>query len=67
MTIVRDKAGLTIRINGNPNINKIQAYLDLMRHEEIVSKSKATDTAVGKLADELNSNWWKKNKSRFIK
>jgi hypothetical protein len=67
MTIIQDKTGVTIRLHGKPNINKIQAYLDLMRHEEIVSKSKATDKAVEKLADELNINWWKKNKSRFIK
>jgi hypothetical protein len=65
MTIVKDKSGITIRLQGKPDVNKIQSYLDLMRHEEIVSKSKATNSSIDSLAKELNGNWWKKNKSRF--
>ena len=67
MDITQDKNGLTIKLNGKPRINKIQAYLNLMRHEEIISKSKATDKKVEMLVKEVNGNWWKKNKGRFIK
>ena len=66
MTIVQDKTGITIRLNGKPDINKIQVYLDLMRHEEIISTSKATEKQIENLAKEVNGNWWKKNKARFI-
>lgn len=67
MHIIQEKNGLTIKLHGKARVNKIQAYLNLMRHEEIVSKSKATDKKIDLLAKEVNSNWWKKNKGRFIK
>jgi len=33
---------------------------------EATSKSKAKQSDIDKLADEVNTNWWNKNKHRFI-
>ena len=41
--------------------------MDYLNYLEITSKSKATQEDADKLADELNANWWAKNRNRFIK
>jgi len=41
--------------------------MDYLDYLEMTSKSKATQDDVDKLADELNENWWKKNRKKFIK
>jgi hypothetical protein len=39
---------------------------DYLRYLEITSKSKANQSDADNLADELNKNWWSKNRKRFI-
>jgi hypothetical protein len=41
--------------------------MDYLEYLEITSKSKATQDDADKLADELNENWWSKNRKRFVK
>jgi len=43
---------------------KIMEYLDYL---EITSVNKGTQEDADKLADELNENWWKENRRKFIK
>ena len=39
---------------------------DYSKYLEATSKSKAKQSDIDKLADEVNTNWWNKNKHRFI-
>jgi len=41
--------------------------MDYLDYLEITFKSKATQDDADKLADELNENWWAKNRKKFIK
>jgi predicted trehalose synthase len=45
----------------------IQRLIDYAKYLEATSKSKAKQSNVDKLADEVSSNWWNKNKHRFLK
>jgi hypothetical protein len=45
----------------------LQRLIDYMQYLEATSKSKAKQSDVDKLADEVNSSWWRKNRKRFIK
>ena len=40
--------------------------IDLLTMIEITNKSEASEEQINKLAHEIKSNWWKKNKNRFI-
>lgn len=45
----------------------LQRLIDYVKYLEATAKSKSTQAAVDKLADEVNESWWSRNKSRFIK
>ncbi len=45
----------------------LQRVIDYLKYLEATSKSKAKQSDVDKLADEVNSSWWAKNRKRFIK
>jgi hypothetical protein len=45
----------------------LQRIIDYLKYLESTSKSKAKQTAVDKLADDVNAKWWAKNRKRFIK
>jgi len=45
----------------------LQRLIDYVKYLEATSKSKAKQTEVDKLADEVNASWWSKNKKRFIR
>jgi len=44
-----------------------QRLIDYVKYLEATSKSKAKQSDVDKLADEVNASWWSKNRKRFIK
>ncbi len=45
----------------------LQRLVDYVRYLEVTAKSRAKQSDVDKLADEVNASWWTKNKKRFIK
>ncbi len=64
------------RANNNEVIIKIsstvysfglQRLINYVKYLEATAKSKAKQSDVDKLADDVNSEWWAKNKKRFIK
>lgn len=55
-----------IRISANVNLEDIQKSLDFIRYKEILSKSKGTQADADSLAEKVNSDWWKENKSKYI-
>ncbi|TZF85012.1 hypothetical protein FW774_08585 [Pedobacter sp. BS3] len=45
----------------------LQRLIDYVKYLEATSKSKAKQSEVDKLADDVNTSWWSKNRKRFIK
>jgi hypothetical protein len=44
----------------------LNEFLDKLRLKYLVSKSQMTEADAQRLAKELKSNWWKKNRERFL-
>jgi hypothetical protein len=43
----------------------VRAFLDWLRVEAAARRSRLTDDAAWKLAEDVKSDWWAKNQSRF--
>ena len=41
--------------------------IDYAKYLKATSKSKAKQSNVDKLAEDVNSGWWERNKQRFLK
>ena len=58
---------IIITLDSNVDIFGIQRLIDYGRYLETTSQSKAKQSEIDKLADEVNESWWSKNKHRFSK
>ena len=58
---------ITIKVSSSIDSFGLQRLIDYVKYLEATSKSKAKQSDVDKLADQINSSWWKKNRKRFIK
>jgi hypothetical protein len=67
MIIERTDNELLIRIPNTIDIEKTQRIIDYIRYLEVTSGSKASQDAVDQLAEEINKDWWEKNKDTFLK
>ena len=67
MQVERLEKEILIRIPKDLDSEKLQEILDLIRYAELTTKSTATQDQIDELASEINKNWWKQNRSRFIK
>ncbi len=58
-----------IRITLSSSVDSfgLQRLIGYVKYLEVTSKSKAKQSDVDKLADEVNASWWAKNRKRFIK
>jgi predicted trehalose synthase len=67
MIIERTSNQIVIKVSPMVDTFGFQRIMDYLEYLEITSKSKATQEDADNLADELNENWWAKNRNRFIK
>jgi hypothetical protein len=67
MEIERTKDEILIRVSSKIDLTGLQRILDFIKFREIASKSKASQDEIDEIARESKSNWWEKNKNRFIK
>ena len=67
MIIERTSNQIVIKVSQKVDSFGFQRIMDYLDYLEITSKSKATQDDADRLADELNENWWSKNRKRFIK
>jgi hypothetical protein len=58
---------ITITVSSSIDSFALQRLIDYIKYLEATSKSKAKQSDVDKLADEVNSSWWAQNRQRFIK
>jgi len=58
---------ITISFSSGTDMFGIQRLIDYAMYLEATSKSKAKQSDIDNLADDINANWWNKNKQRFLK
>ncbi|HVS94156.1 MAG TPA: hypothetical protein VHE59_19100 [Mucilaginibacter sp.] len=58
---------LTLTISSSVDKFGLQRLIDYAKYLEVTSKSKAKQSDIDQLANEVNADWWEKNKARFIK
>ncbi len=58
---------ITITVSSSVDSFGLQRLIDYVKCLEATAKSKAKQSDVDKLADEVNDAWWTKNRKRFIK
>lgn len=67
MIIERKKDKIVIKISPNIDSYGIEKVLEYIDYLELSANPNAKQEDANKLADELNKNWWKENKDRFLK
>ena len=58
---------ITITVSSSVDSFGLQRLIDYVKYLEATAKSKAKQSDIHKLADEVNASWWNKNRKRFIK
>ena len=67
MIIEKRNKEFIIRISETVDTEEIQDFVDYVRYKELTSKAKKVNqTVVDQLTEEINKNWWSKNRSRLL-
>ena len=67
MIVERANNQIVIKVSRNVDTFGFQRITDYLEYLEITSKTTAIQEDADKLDDELNENWWAKNRKNFIK
>lgn len=67
MTIERTKNEIIFKLPPDTDILSLQKILSYLKYKEAIKDSIGTEKDAEKIAKESKSNWWLKNKDRFIK
>lgn len=67
MIIQRTSKEIIIRLPASINTEDLQAFLNYTKYMELTSDIHVSQDLVDKLSDKVNSDWWTKNRKRFIK
>lgn len=67
MLIERTSNEVIIRLPASVDIKDLQDILNYARYKELTANYKTEQKLVDSLAEEINSNWWKKNRNDFLK
>ncbi len=60
------KDQITITVSSSLDSFGLQRLIDNIKYLEATSKTKAKQSDVDKLADEVNTSWWERNRDRFL-
>jgi hypothetical protein len=67
MRIERINNEILIRLSTSTDITVLQRLLDFLNFTEITKESKANQEEIDALSKDIKSDWWKKNKDKFLK
>ena len=67
MLVERTKNEIIIRLPASVATEDLQEFLNYARYKELTSEFKVAQKDIDKLANEINSKWWNKNKKRLLK
>jgi predicted trehalose synthase len=60
------KDQITITVSSSLDSFGLQRLIDYIKYLEATSKTKAKQSDVDKLADEVNTSWWERTRDRFL-
>ncbi|QOR73640.1 hypothetical protein SAMN05443429_106117 [Cruoricaptor ignavus] len=66
MTIERANGEILLKVSDNVDVMSLQKVVNFLKYRETLKKSKASETEVNELADELKRHWWQENRERFL-
>ncbi len=58
---------ITITVSSSVDSFGLQRLIDYIKYLEATARSRAKQSDIDKLADQVNASWWKKNRKRFTK
>lgn len=67
MLIERTNTEVIIRLPSYVDTNGLQRLVDFLTYKEATAKSKAKQSDVDALANDVKAGWWAKNRNRFVK
>jgi predicted nucleotide-binding protein (sugar kinase/HSP70/actin superfamily) len=67
MLIERTAKEVIIRLSSKVDTEDLQDFLNYARYKELTSEIKVSQKEVDRLASKVNTDWWAKNRKRFIK
>jgi hypothetical protein len=67
MLIERTNTEVIIRLPAYVDTNGLQRLVDYLTYKEATAKSKAKQSDVDTLANEVKAGWWAKNRNRLVK
>jgi len=67
MLIERTNKEIIIKIPATIEADDLQDFVDYIRYKELTSDIDVSQNRVDQLASDINTEWWKKNRERFIK
>jgi len=67
MKVESNENEILIKFEKNISVEEADKIIDYINYLKATSGSKATQADVDKLAEEVNQEWYKKNKDSFLK
>jgi hypothetical protein len=67
MVIERTKKEVIIRLPSSVDTTGLQRLVDYLIYKEATAKSKAKQSDINALANDVKESWWSKNRSRLVK
>lgn len=67
MLVERTEKEVIIRLPASVDTEDLQEILNFARYKELTVDFKTEQSEVDKLATEINSKWWSRNRAKLIK
>ena len=67
MLVERTSKEVIIRLPASVDTEDLQDMLNYARYKELTSNFKVEQEDVDKLASQINSKWWAKNRNKLVK
>lgn len=67
MLVERTEKEVIIRLPASVDVEDLQDFLNYARYKELTAGAKVDQKKADKLASQINTKWWTKNRSRLIK
>ena len=67
MVVERTTKEVIIRLPASVDTEDLQDFLNYARYKELTSSFKTDQKEVDKIAEQINTKWWTKNRNKIVK
>lgn len=67
MVVERTTKEVIIRLPASVDTEDLQDFLNYARYKELTSSFKIDQKEVDKIAEQINTKWWTKNRNKIVK